>query len=279
MSKTYHFLAGLPRSGNTLLSALLNQNPDIYSSPLSPIPFYLWELHTSSINIEPNKRNLENNIRTNTLLSSIMNSFYGDVEKPIVIDRDKAWGTPANLNLIKQYITPTPKILFTVRDVLEILASFVNIWREDLINGTEQAGYYENSYRSQTDMLCEHLMRKGGDVDKALLSLATAFFPENKGMFHIIEYNDLISNPQETMDKVYNFLELPNYKHDFNQIIKIEKDNDEVLGLPKTMHDVKKHLSKSKTDISTLSNYVQHKYSNMEFWRENSLMKVRGKDF
>jgi hypothetical protein len=29
--KTYHFLAGLPRSGNTLLSALLNQNPIIHS--------------------------------------------------------------------------------------------------------------------------------------------------------------------------------------------------------------------------------------------------------
>ena len=41
--KTYHLLAGLPRSGNTLLSAILNQNPDIYSSPLSPITGMLWD--------------------------------------------------------------------------------------------------------------------------------------------------------------------------------------------------------------------------------------------
>ena len=31
--KTYFFLSGLPRSGSTLLSSILNQNPDIYCSP------------------------------------------------------------------------------------------------------------------------------------------------------------------------------------------------------------------------------------------------------
>ena len=29
------FLSGLPRTGNTLLSAILNQNPDIYCTPIS----------------------------------------------------------------------------------------------------------------------------------------------------------------------------------------------------------------------------------------------------
>ncbi len=29
MNKKYFFITGLPRTGNTLLSSLLNQNPDI----------------------------------------------------------------------------------------------------------------------------------------------------------------------------------------------------------------------------------------------------------
>jgi sulfotransferase len=115
MNKTYHFLAGLPRSGNTLLSAILNQNPDIYSTPLSPLPTFMWEFANSAGNMEQTNRNTENQIKAEIFLSSFMDNYYKEVEKPVVIDREKAWGTPANLNIIKQYITPTPKIIFTDR--------------------------------------------------------------------------------------------------------------------------------------------------------------------
>jgi len=126
MDKTYHFLAGLPRSGNTLLSSILNQNPNIYSSPLSPIAGMMWD-YRGLYNTETMNRNKENKLRADIFLSSFINNFYKDVEKPIVIDREKTWGTPANLALIKEYITPTPKIIFTVRDVLDIIASFVKM--------------------------------------------------------------------------------------------------------------------------------------------------------
>ena len=35
--KTYFFLSGLPRSGISLLGAILNQNPDIYVGATSPV--------------------------------------------------------------------------------------------------------------------------------------------------------------------------------------------------------------------------------------------------
>ena len=35
--KTYHFLAGLPRSGSTVLASILNQNPEVYVTPTSPM--------------------------------------------------------------------------------------------------------------------------------------------------------------------------------------------------------------------------------------------------
>ena len=54
--KTYHFLAGLPRSGNTLLSSILNQNPLIHSSPLSPINQIMWQQEQNLNNHETVKR-------------------------------------------------------------------------------------------------------------------------------------------------------------------------------------------------------------------------------
>ena len=279
MNKTYHFLAGLPRSGNTLLSALFNQNPEIYSSPLSPAPALLWNMSEVMNKEESINRNVENLIKSEVFVSSFMDNFYKDVEKPVIIDRDKAWGTPSNLNLIKHFITPNPKIIFTVRDILEIIASFVQMNPTWLKNEINQRGYYTSNYRSSQDMLCDHIMSTNHDMDKSLLSLSSAFYPENNGMFHIVEYSDLVFNPEETMSKIYNFLELPYYQHDFNNIKKIEVDNDENVGLPKNLHDIRESLSQSSTDLDILSDYIRHKYSNMEFWREGSLMKIRGKDF
>jgi sulfotransferase len=279
MNKTYNFLSGLPRSGNTLLSAILNQNPDIHSTALSPVSGIMWNLLDSIKNLENVNRTLDNQVRCQKFMSSVIDNFYKDIDKTTIIDREKMWGTPGNLDLIKQYITPTPKIIFTVRDILDILASFVKMNADYIKKDIQDSGYYFSNYRSEKDIVVEHLMAVNGDIDKALLSLASAFYPENKGMFYIVEYNDLVLKPEETMSGIYKFLELPEYEHDFNKIEKVEVDNDEAIGLPKDIHDIRKSLSKSTTSSDILSDYIRHKYSNMEFWRKGSLMKVKGKDF
>jgi sulfotransferase len=278
MDKTYYFLAGLPRSGNTLLSSILNQNPNIYSSPLSPASELMWN-YKSSYYVESINRNKENKLRAETSLSSFMDNFYKDVKEPIVLDREKSWGTPANLGLIKKYITPTPKIIFTVRDILDIIASFVKLNANYIKINAADSGKFHLNYRSENDSIAEHLMSDYGDIDKALLSLASAFLPENKGMFHIVEYNNLVLKPEETMSGIYKFLELPEYEHNFKKIEKVEVDDDESIGLPKNLHEIRKSISKSTTSTDILSDYIKHKYSNMEFWRKDSLMKVKGKDF
>jgi len=279
MNKTYHFLSGLPRSGNTLLSAILNQNPDIHSSAISPVPEIMWNLFDSITNSENVNISLDNQVRCQKFMSSVMDNFYKDIDKTTIIDREKMWGTPDNLYLIKKYITPIPKIIFTVRDILDIIASFVKMDADYIKRDMQNSSYYFPNYRSEKDAVVEYLMAVNGNIDKALLSLSSAFYPENKGMFYIVEYNDLVLKPEETMSGIYKFLELPEYEHNFNNIERVEVDNSEAVGLPKNIHDVRKSLSKSTTSSDILSDYIKHKYSNMEFWRKDSLIKVRGKDF
>jgi sulfotransferase len=279
MNKTYHFLSGLPRSGNTLLSAILNQNPDIHSSAISPVPEIMWNLFDSITNSENVNISLDNQVRCQKFMSSVMDNFYKDIDKTTIIDREKMWGTPDNLYLIKKYITPIPKIIFTVRDILDIIASFVKMDADYIKRDMQNSSYYFPNYRSEKDAVVEYLMAVNGNIDKALLSLSSAFYPENKGMFYIVEYNDLVLKPEETMSGIYKFLELPEYEHNFNNIERVEVDNSEAVGLPKNIHDIRKSLSKSTTSSDILSDYIKHKYSNMEFWRKDSLIKVRGKDF
>jgi hypothetical protein len=122
-------------------------------------------------------------------------------------------------------------------------------------------------------------MQGGSVIDRGLVSVASAVNPNNKGNFHIVEYTNLVLNPKETMSGIYKFLELPDYDHDFNNIVKLEVDNDIKMGYPENFHTIRNSLSMPSTSVDVLSDYIKHKYSNMEFWRDGYSMKVKGRDF
>jgi len=262
--KQYHFLAGFPRSGNTLLSSILNQNTAIHSSHLSPVNEYYWILQQSANNNENAIRNLKED-NTNAILNNLIKNYYSHINKPIIIDREKAWGTEGNLETIKKHITPTPKIIFTVRPVLEILTSFISILpdRSYIDIEMENNNWWYKDYLTKNDNRCDYIMRPWGMIDKSLITINQILKPENKKVFCVIKYDDIVNAPQETMDSIYTFLELPKYKHNFNKIKKAEKDNDEILGQP-NMHEIRPQLKKISQDPKeVLSKYIIDKYSNI----------------
>lgn len=263
--KTYHFLAGLPRSGNTLLSSILNQNPTIYSSPLSPINGILWDYDQGLMRNE-NFLRLTNTQPVLNIGSNIIKNYYSNINRPIIIDREKAWATEDNFKLIKKYITPTPKIIFTVRPVIEILASFISILPDEsyVDRAMKQSGWWYKDYLTKDDNRCDYLMSPNGQINKMLFSINEVIKPENKNIFHIVSYNEIVNEPEDTLKNIYKFLKLPYYKHNLDNIVKLEKDNDEALGQPNNLHEIRPKLgSVSKKPEDVLSDYVLSKYSNI----------------
>jgi sulfotransferase len=267
--KTYHFLSGLPRSGNTLLSSILNQNPEIYSSPLSPICSYMWDLHKI---IEQKENNLRNDFSSNniSMVNGLFNNFYYDVDKPIIFDREKSWGVSSNLEMLKKYITPTPKIVFTIRPIVEILASFISLFPSDQLCYIDEDmandNWWYKNYLSRNDNRCDYLMRPFGMIDHAMLTFNEINKEENKNIFHIIEYDNLILKPDETLNSLYSFVGLQPYEHNLSSITKIEKDSDSIVGLPSNLHNIRKELKKiSISPEIILSDYVLSKYGNIKF--------------
>ena len=90
MQKKYYFMAGLPRSGSTLLSGLLNQNPNIYSGPSSPV---LSTMHVVETHLRQDELFLgyPKPQQAQELITNVINHFYSDVQKPVVIDKNRAW--------------------------------------------------------------------------------------------------------------------------------------------------------------------------------------------
>ena len=47
-----------------------------------------------------------------------------------------------------------------------------------------------------------------------------------QSQMHFIEYTDLMTNPAETMRRIYEFLDEPYFEHDFEQITNVHREND-----------------------------------------------------
>src|SRR6056300_1599905 len=100
--KTYYFDAGLPRSGSTLLTALLNQNPQIHAGTLSPVfevMYYTQDrLKGEQAQAFPKPEIFQR------MVSNVITEYYSDRNESVIVDKCRAW--PAHIDLIKQYITP-----------------------------------------------------------------------------------------------------------------------------------------------------------------------------
>jgi len=254
-NKEYLFLSGMHRSGNTLLSAILNQNPDIYSSPLSPLCQHVWNAYNTFLNNENDIR-IENKDYETRIIKGLFENFYQNIEKPFIFDRDKNWAMPANLDILKKYITPTPKIIFTVRPLLECVVSYINILGDAIKPLMIREGWFVDPSELNNDIKCEFILRPNGPTIKNLQSFYSIYKEENNKIIHLVEYNSIIKDPKETMDSIYNFLELPTFEHDFDNIKKIEKETDELVfkniynidGVG-DFHKIKPKIQKSSTSV------------------------------
>ena len=266
--KDIYFLGGLPRSGNTLLSALLNQNPFIYVSPSSPLLDNLVNIEQVLNNNEATQVvNFEE--QTTAALKQFVNGFYEHIDKPVILDRNKVWGNKQSILTAYKYITEKPKVIFTVRDIHSILASFLSLVGESQDNFIDNAlrEFQVKSYGKQTqnDLRCDWLMN--GQVGSCLVALTELL--QMQIPVCLVEYDDLIKDPQKELNDIYDFLELEHFIHDFNNVKKIEEENLTTVGLPTNLHDVRCKVEKIAlgSDL-VLTPHTQKKYSGLEFWRQ-----------
>ena len=148
--KEYYFLTGLPRTGNTLLGSLINQNPKISLTANTLVTDIIYQLYLlKDYNIY---KNFPDEQSLNTVIKNIFNNYYKNWKAKFIIDRG-FWGTPTNLELLKSIIKK-PKFIILYRPVLECLASFIKI--EKPIN---------------VEARCHDLMEINGLIGKSLWSV------------------------------------------------------------------------------------------------------------
>lgn len=270
MMKTYFFMSGLPRSGSTLLSSLLNQNPKIYSGPSSPVVPTMLALETSLANDELFRAYPKPQVAAK-MIAGVLETFYSDVDKPYIIDKNRSWVN--RLHYIPGYFGVEAKVLCPVRNIDEILTSFITMQRRHPVTSEGKVNFIDemlikNNVMLTDDNRCEFLASPNGILGQSYFGIQKALMDGKQKNLHFIEYDDLMNNPEETMRKIYDFLGIEHFQHDFSKIENVHKENDsEVYGAP-DMHEVRDTLSKVSADPKeVLSQATLDRCKNLEFWR------------
>ena len=260
--KTYFFLSGLPRSGITLLGAILEQNPNIYVGATSPVLEFLVNFDNTFKFNKTYHAFPKDDFRVRTI-SRIPDDWYSDVDKPIIIDKNHGW---AGAIPYAELFSGNIKIICTVRSILEILSSWILLNRKSP-NSFIDKDLKRLNFALTDDYRCDLLMRENyGNVEQALYALKKGL-TEHPNCLHLIEYDDLINNTENIINGIYRFLKLPTYKHKYDNIEHINLENDLSHGMSE-MHKVKPTISRSKNNpLDILSDRIIKKYSNLEFWR------------
>lgn len=256
--KSYYFISGLPRSGSTLLSGILKQNPNFYADIDSPVEVLTG---TSIDLITSGKSNLAitKNQRKN-IMYGIFDGYYKHIEKPVIFDSSRNW--TKKTSFLKS-LFPNTKILCPVRDIVSILNSFEII--------ASKNPFYTNILVENKDTVflrCDSMMdRNNGIVAVAwiLLQEGYALHPE---MIMLIEYENLCKEPEKTMRKVYEFLEIPYYSHDFENVEYSNENFDKACN-SKDLHTIKRKVEYNPPRC-ILPPEIVKKYTeiNMEFWKK-----------
>jgi hypothetical protein len=104
----------------------------------------------------------------------------------------------------------------------------------------------------------------GPPVGLALERMQQCFLEGLNENFLYIRAEDLTNNPQSVMNRVYKYLGLESFKHDFDNVEQTVKEDDSVYGLSKNLHTIRTKVQPVKED------YEQILSKNICNWIDNN---------
>jgi sulfotransferase len=236
MKQKYHFIAGLPRSGSTLLSAILKQNPRFHADISDP----LLEFSRSIIQTVHANVGMEASVpveKRRDMCLGLFERFYKD--KPeVCFNTNRGWA--ANTAMARD-LFPNSKMIICVRDIPWILDSF------EVLN-TKNPYTVKALFQHQDLLTVYHRVNSlmglegaGGYVAGPIACTKQALFSNDKDMLCVVHYNALAQQPKLVMQQIYEFLGEPWFEHDFNNVEDSYDEFDEQTNI-KGLHTIKKRV-------------------------------------
>jgi len=223
------FQSSLPRAGSTLLQNIFAQNPDIYATPTSGVLELIFAARENYSN-SPEFIAQDKELMRKAYLAFCkegMDAYYNSItEKKYVIDKSRGWGI--HYDFLSTIRGEDPKIICMIRDLRDVFASMENNFRKNpekssgIVNWAQMVG---TTVPKRVDVWAQ-----SQPIGLAIERLQEIIRYENNTKILFVKYEDLCLRPESELTRIYNYLGIPHFKHNFDFIEQITKEDDEVYG-------------------------------------------------
>lgn len=263
MNKTYHFISGLPRSGSTLLSSILKQNPRFTASISDPLQGYVKGI-TQITHVGAGMETTVPIEKRRELMMGLFDSFYKH-DTEVCFNTNRGWS--GDTHLLKD-LYPNFKMIVCLRDIPWILDSFeqLNAKNPHTIKPLYHHQDLNNVY-DRSHMLMGNNPNCAGYVSGPLANVKHCMFSNERDHIFFMEYDHLAKNPKLVMQQIYKFLGEPWFEHDFDKVEDSYDEFDSQANI-QGLHTVKKKVE-YRERRSILPDEIWKQYETSTFWKYN----------
>ena len=260
--RKFHFISGLPRSGSTLLAALLLQNPRFHAGMTSPVGT-LFSTMLTQFSAGSEFGPIISHEQRRRLLGALFDSYYGDyADRDVIFDTNRMWcaKVPALIDLF-----PRAKIIACVRNVAWVMDSIERLYRANPYENTKL--FVDDVERNTVYSRVDTLAQRNRLVGFPWAALKEAYYGEHAKSLLIVDYDLLTQAPERVLQLVYEFLCEPWYAHDFENVEYDAPEFDQALGLT-GLHRVRRRVS-VEARRTILPPDLFEQYAKLSFWNDS----------
>ena len=276
--KKYFYLAGLPRTGSTVLGEILNQNLNIHVSPASPLSEIVSEVLAKWRKNEDTLRAYKHPEQLPNVWRGIRHGMYQHRKEDVIFDKSWAWQMNDPINAAREFLNEEMKVICTVDNITDCLASFIMLIRNNPDYDSFIDGHLRNENMPLTDEnRCLVMMNPKAptSIGWCYNLLKASYTGKNRNNLLLIERKDLITEPKKVIDSIYGFTGCEHIStwgdhltHFYDGIEKeITEDDGIAYGIPNLHKLGPKLRDRTWCAKEVLGNKLYFKYKRMEFWR------------
>jgi sulfotransferase len=213
-----HVLAGLPRSGTTLLGNVLAQHPDVYVSGTSALPNCIESIVNTLSNVPEIISDLANvkgsYERYVVAMRMFCEGWYTNREEEHILDKGRGWIMYRDL---LEQLSPGSTMVVCVRDPRNVIAS---IERQD-----RKTAVFNNPIARTLYERADILMKKDAMVGGPIRMIEDLIRRQSSNVV-FVRYESLVADPAVQVEKVATAMGLAPFQHDLQGVENIATDLD-----------------------------------------------------
>lgn len=233
MARHLHFISGLPRSGSTLLSAILRQNPRVQAGMTSPVG-PLFNACLNAMGAENEFAVFFQEAQKRSILLGLFENYYAHIEhRPVVVDTNRMWCS--RLAALAQ-LYPDARVIAMVRNPAWVMDSVERLIRRNAFDVSRM--FHSAAERATVYSRADALLHPSRMIGFAWSALKEAYYSAESDRMLLVDYDLLASRPGEVLPLIYRFIGEPDFAgHDYEHVEYEAEDFDGQM-LAKGLHKV-----------------------------------------